>query len=183
MMCVLNPEDLVPKDHPLRGIKRIADEALKAIDPVLEQMYAKHGRPSIPPERLLKSMLLMALFSIRSDRQLCEQVNYNLMFRWFLDMEMTERVWDRTTFSHNRDRLIAHDVSRALFSAVLEQARQGGLVSKEHFSVDGTLIEAWASMKSFRPKEEEGSDEEPPKGPGGKSVGRLSRQKTQQRDP
>ena len=123
MMCLINPEDVVPDGHPLRKIKQIADEALASIDEQLEPMYAESGRPSIPPERLLKSMLLMALYSVRSDRQLCEQIQYNLLFRWFLDMTMTEKVWDRSTFSHNRDRLIEHDIGRALFGAVVDEVK------------------------------------------------------------
>jgi transposase len=158
MLCALNPEDLVPQDHPLREVKALADEALKQVDAELEAMYAERGRPSIPPERLLKSMLLMALYSVRSDRMLCEQLQYNLLFRWFLDMDMTERVFDRTVFSHNRERLLEHDVARVLFGAVVEQARKRKLVSSEHFSVDGTLIEAWASKKSFRPKDDDDDD-------------------------
>ncbi len=161
MLCALNPESLIPAKHPIRGIKRVVEASLLDIDGELEAIYSTGGRPSIPPERLLKAMLLMALFSVRSDRQLCEQVRYNLMFRWFLDMNMTDSVWDRTVFSHNRERLIEHEVARKLFGAVVEQARQSGLMSEEHFSVDGTLIEAWGSMKSFRPKDEDASDEPP----------------------
>ncbi|MFT5357891.1 MAG: transposase [Polyangiales bacterium] len=160
MMCLINPEDVVPDRHPLREIKKLADEALASIDEQLEPMYAESGRPSIPPERLLKSMLLMALYSVRSDVKLCEQIQYNLLFRWFLDMTMTEKVWDRSTFSHNRDRLIEHDIGRALFGAVVDEAKRRKLVSTEHFSVDGTLIEAHASMKSFRPKDETDSDDD-----------------------
>jgi transposase len=137
MLCALNPEELVPAEHALRGIKALTDRALGDMDDELEAMYASHGRPSVPPERLLKSMLLMALYSIRSDRQFCEQLRYNLLYRWFLDMEMTDAVWDRTTFSHNRERLLEHDVARVLFGMVVEQAREQKLTSSEHFSVDG----------------------------------------------
>lgn len=158
MLCALNPEEVVPQDHPLRGVKALADEALRRLNRELTAMYASSGRPSVAPERLLKSMLLMALYSIRSDRQLCEQLQYNLLFRWFLDMDMTEAVWDRSTFSHNRERLLEHDVARELFGAVVQQAKKRKLVSAEHFSVDGTLIEAWASKKSFRPKDDDDSD-------------------------
>jgi len=165
MMCALNPEDMIPRSHPLRSIKKVVQDALEGIDSELEGMYSKFGRASIPPERLLKSMILMALFSVRSDRQLCEQVHYNLLFRWFLNMEMTEQVWDHSTFSHNRARLMEHRIARRLFESVLHTASVQGLVSEEHFSVDGTLIEAWASMKSFVPKDKsddsddsEGSD-------------------------
>lgn len=160
MLCALNPEELIPAQHPIRAIKSVVDAALVNIDAQLEAMYAEGGRPSVPPERLLKAMLLMAFFSIRSDRQLCEQVRYNLMYRWFLDMNMTDVVWDRTVFSHNRERLIEHRVARELFASVVGQARERGLVSEEHFSVDGTLIEAWSSMKSFRPKDENDDDQD-----------------------
>lgn len=158
MLCALNPEGLVPKDHPLREVKALADEALRRLDAQLDAMYAEHGRPSVPPEQLLKSMLLMALYSIRSDRMFHEQLQYNLLFKWFLDMDMEERVFDRTVFSHNRERLLEHDVARALFGAVVEQARERKLMSSEHFSVDGTLIESWASKKSFRPKGDDDDD-------------------------
>lgn len=117
-------------------------------------MYSKHGRPSIPPERLLKATLLMALYSIRSERQLCEQLEYNMLFRWFLGMEMNDSVFDHSTFSANRDRILKHKVSQKFFQAVVKQAEDAGLMSEEHFSVDGTLVEAWASMKSFRPKDD-----------------------------
>jgi transposase len=173
MMCLINPEDVVPDGHPLREIKKLADDALASIDEQLEPMYAESGRPSIPPERLLKSMLLMALYSVRSDVQLCEQIQYNLLFRWFLDMTMTEKVWDRSTFSHNRDRLIEHDIGRALFGAVVDEAKRRKLMSTEHFSVDGTLIEAYASMKSFRPKDE--SDPDDDQGAGGSTGSRSNR--------
>ena len=182
MLCALNPEDLIPRHHPIRSIKQVIDAALSDIDLQLEAMYSERGRPSIPPERLLKAMLLMALFSVRSDRQLCEQVRYNLMFRWFLDMNMTDAVWDRTVFSHNRERLIEHEIARELFGSVVEQARQRDLLSEEHFSVDGTLIEAWASMKSFRPKEEK-DDDSPSSGSKSNRWGRLSWVEAYQRDP
>jgi transposase len=121
-------------------------------------MYSNTGRPSVPPERQLKAMVLMALYGVRSERLLCEQLDYNPLFRWFLDMDMVEDGFDPTTFSHNRQRLMDHDVARELFSAVVGRAEQSGLMSSEHFSVDGTLIEAWASMKSFRPKDEDDGD-------------------------
>ena len=152
MLCALNPEDLVPQDHPLRKVKALADEALKRLDAQLDAMYAEHGRPSVPPEQLLKSMLLMALYSIRSDRMFHEQLQYNLLFRWFLDMDMDERVFDRTVFSHNRERLLEHDVARALFGAVVEQARERKLMSSEHFSVDGTLVEPGRRRRAFVPR-------------------------------
>lgn len=146
--------DRIPKGHPIRRIKALADEALASMGGIFEEMYARIGRPSVPPERLLKAQLLMALYSVRSDRQFCEQLGYNLLFRWFLDLHMDEPSFDPTTFSHNRQRLIEHDVAKHLLKAIVEQAKTRHLLSEEHFSVDGTLIEAWASMKSFRPKDE-----------------------------
>lgn len=156
MLCLVSPESRVPTDHPLRAIRRLADEALRALSPEFDAMYAETGRPSVPPERLLKASLLIALYSIRSERQLCEQLEYNLLFRWFLDMDMMEPAFDATTFSKNRERLMDHDVAAAFFFAIRQQASD--LMSREHFSVDGTLIDAWASMKSFRPKHDDDSD-------------------------
>lgn len=158
MLCLMSPEQRVPRDHPLRPIKRLADEVLDALSGVFDEMYADTGRPSVPPEHLLKGLLLMALYSVRSERQFCEQLNYNLLFRWFLDMDMVQDGFDASTFSRNRERLLRHDVAAAFFEQVVEQAKRADLMSAEHFSVDGTLIEAWASMKSFRPKSEEGGD-------------------------
>jgi transposase len=146
-------EERVPKSHPLRQVKKLADRALGQLSGVFAAMYAETGRPSVPPERLLKSQLLIALFSVRSDRQFCEQLDYNLLFRWFLDMELDEASFDASTFSRNRERLIRHEVAERFLAAIVEQARKDRLLSSEHFSVDGTLIEAWASMKSFRPKD------------------------------
>jgi len=134
-------------------VKALADEALAGMSEVFDGMYAAVGRPSVPPERLLKAQLLIALFSIRSDRQLCEQLEYNLMYRWFLDMEFDEPAFDPSSFSQNRERLISHRVGEEFLAAVVEAAQRRRLLSDEHFSVDGTLIEAWASMKSFRPKD------------------------------
>lgn len=153
-------EDRIPAQHPLRLIKAQADQALRALAPVFPAMYSERGRPSIPPERLLKSQLLIALYSVRSDRLFCELLEYNLLFRWFLDRDPEEAAFDPSTFSKNRERLLEHDVARQFFDAVVRQARQGGLLSDEHFTVDGTLIEAWASLKSLRPKD--GPDREPP---------------------
>jgi len=118
-------------------------------------MYSKHGRPSIPPERLLKGMLLMALYSIRSERQLCDQLEYNMLYRWFLDMDMEESVFDHSVFSANRERVLKHEITARFFREVVNLAEERDLMSQDHFSVDGTLIEAWASMKSFRPKDED----------------------------
>ena len=150
-------EKRVPQDHPLRKIKSMADQELKALSRVFNKMYSSTGRPSIPPERVLKSMLLIAFFPVRSERQFCEQLDYNLLFRWFLDMELTEESFDFSVFSKNRERLLEHEVGRLFFDAVVRQARKTGLVGDDHFTVDGTLLEAWASLKSFRPREEDPS--------------------------
>jgi transposase len=152
MLCLMSPETVVPEDHPLRAIKKLVDVALAELSPAFDTMYADSGRPSIPPERLLKATLLMALFSVRSERLFCEQLDYNLLFRWFLDMDMVEPGFDPSTFSKNRQRLIEADIAKQLFSHVVEQARKAHLLSHEHFTVDGTLIEAWASLKSFKKK-------------------------------
>jgi transposase len=156
MLCLVSPESRVPSDHPLRDIKKLADAALGELSPVFDAMYAEMGRPSVPPERLLKSLLLIALHSIRSERQFCEQLEYNLLFRWFVDMDMLEQAFDASTFSRNRERLMKHEVAALFFAVVREQAAT--LMSSEHFSVDGTLIEAWASLKSFRPKDSNEGD-------------------------
>ena len=155
MLTLRTPEQMVPKSHPLRAIKDLADEALKALSGLFDEMYAAGGRRSIPPERLLKAMLLVALYSIRSERLLCEQLHYNMLYRWFLDLGLDEEPFDHSSFTKNRDRLLAHDVAGEFFRAVVSEARKRKLMSAEHFSVDGTLIEAWASMKSFRPKGED----------------------------
>jgi transposase len=153
MLMLMSPESRVPAEHPLRAIKRLADAALAKLSPVFDAMYSSEGRPSIPPERLLKSMLLMALYTVRSERLFCEQLDYNLLYRWFLDMDMVEASFVPTVFTKNRDRLIAHDVAGEFLLAVVAQARAAKLMSNEHFTVDGTLIEAWASLKSFKKKD------------------------------
>ena len=154
MLCLMSPEGMVPSKHPLRRIKVLAEKILLEMSPRFEAMYSAMGRPSIPPERLLKATLLMAFYTVRSERLLCEQLGYNLLFRWFLDMDMTEPGIDHSTLSRNRERLLKHDVAKEFFGAVVELARSERLLSDEHFSVDGTLIEAWASLKSFRRKDE-----------------------------
>jgi transposase len=161
MMFVVCPEEMIPQGHPIRAIKTLADLELKRLSPVFDTMYSKEGRPSIPPERLLKAALLMALFSVRSERQVCEQLNYNFMFRWFLDMTVNEVVFNDSVFAKNKERLLKADVAQAFFNGIVEQARAGGLLSKEHFTVDGTLIEAWASLKSFQ-KKDKPDDDVPP---------------------
>ena len=158
-------EARVPKDHPLRPIRRIVDEALTALSPGFEKLYAKLGRPSIPPERLLRALLLQAFYSVRSEVQLMEQLDYNLLFRWFVGLSLDAAVWDVSLFTKNRDRLIEGDIAKRLMAAVLNQEPVKSLLSDDHFSVDGTLIEAWASMKSFRPKD--GSGEPPAAGRNG----------------
>lgn len=155
-------EERVPCDHPLRAIRALADEVLAGLNERFEALYSQRGRPSIPPEMLLRATLLQAFFSVRSERMLMEQIDYNLLFRWFVGLEMDAAVWHATVFTHNRDRLLDTDVARAFLSGLLDLRRVKRLLSSEHFSVDGTLIDAWASMKSFRPKDGSG---EPP-GPG-----------------
>lgn len=163
------PDDLIPAEHPLRRVKAWADEALRTLEPVFREMYSARGRPSVPPEQLLKSQLLIAFYSVRSDRLFCEQLAYNFLFRWFLDWAPEAAPFDPSTFSKNRDRLLAHDVAHRFFDAVVRQARGAGLLSDEHFSVDGTLIEAWASLKSFRPTTRH-DREPPPDDPGNPTV-------------
>lgn len=163
MFTYLSPDDRVPQDHPLRTIKAFADAVLKEMNPTFTAMYSNMGRPSIPPERLLKSQLLIALYSVRSDRMFCERLNYDILFRWFLDMNLEESSFDATSFTKNRERLLAHDVSLKFFDAVVRQARKRDLLSDDHFTVDGTLIDAWASMKSFQPKETRKDSGKPPK--------------------
>lgn len=152
----------VRTDHPLRPIRAIVNEALSALEQEFAPLYARIGRPSIPPEMLLRAMLLQAFYSIRSERQLMERLEFDLLFRWFVGLGVDDPAWDHSTFSKNRDRLLEGDVAAKLLCAVLAQPRVKRLLSTEHFSVDGTLIEAWASMKSFRPKD--GSDEPPSEG-------------------
>jgi transposase len=152
-------EARVPSDHPLRPIRMIVDEALEVLSADFERLYARLGRPSIPPEKLLRALLLQAFYSIRSERQLMEQLDYNLLFRWFVGLAMDAPIWDATVFTKNRERLLEGDVAVTFMTAVLNQGRVKELLSDDHFSVDGTLIEAWASLKSFRRKD--GSDEPP----------------------
>src|SRR5690349_5873247 len=153
MLVLRSAESMVPAEHPLRRVKTLADAALKELSPTFDEMYAAGGRDSVPPERLLKASLLMAFYTVRSERLFCEQLGYNLLFRWFLDMDMVEDPFDHSTFSKNRARLMQHDVAKLFFGKVIEQAQAARLMSSEHFSVDGTLIDAWASFKSFQPKD------------------------------
>jgi transposase len=170
MLSLVTPERRVPKDHPIRRIKAFADAELGHLSPVFDTMYAERGRPSIPPETLLKSCLLIALYSVRSERQFCERLQYDLLFRWFLDMGMDEEAFDASVFAKNKGRLLAADVARHFFEGVVQQARAAHLLSAEHFTVDGTLLEAWASLKSFRPKGERPGDRPPPDDPGNPTV-------------
>ena len=162
MMMALTPDGFVPKDHPLRRIKPLADSALGRMSPLFDEIYADHGRPSIPPEHLLKASLLMAFYTIRSERQFCEQLRYNLLFKWFLDLNVEDEPFHPTTFTKNRERLMDADAARVLLKEVVREARRRRLLSADHFTVDGTLLEAWASHKSYRPRDEPG----PPKGGG-----------------
>jgi transposase len=162
LFSYVRPDSRVPADHPLRTIRRLTDTALTALSPKFAALYSAIGRPSIPPEKLLRALLLQAFYTIRSERQLMEQLNYNLLFRWFVGLSVDEPVWVPTVFSHNRDRLLAGDVAAEFLDAVLNLPEVRGLLSAEHFSVDGTLIQAWASMKSFRRKD--GNDQDA--GPG-----------------
>jgi transposase len=157
MFSYVSPEQRVPKDHPLRQIRPLCDVALKALSREFDRMYSDIGRPSIAPEKLLRALLLQILYTIRSERLLMEQLDYNLLFRWFVGLNMDDVVWDATVFSKNRDRMLESDIAGLFFQAVVEEAREMDLLSDEHFSVDGTLIEAWASQKSFQKKDSENS--------------------------
>jgi transposase len=170
MLAFVDLDERVPRSHPLRVIKQFADRALVELSPVFEQMYAAGGRPSIPPERLLKASLLISLYSVRSERAFCEELDFQLLYRWFLDMGLMEPSFDPTVFTKNRQRLLRHNVAQQFFDEVVRQADGLGLLSDEHFTVDGTLIEAAASLKSFRPKDKPPSNEAPPDDPGNPTV-------------
>ena len=159
MFSYISPEQRVPADHPLRPIRKMVDEILKEMSPMFRKLYSDVGRPSIAPERLLRSLLLQIFYSVRSERMLIEQLQYNLLFRWFVGMEMDEAVWNHAVYSKNRERLLNEEIAESFFQRVLERARP--FMSDEHFTVDGTLIEAWASHKSFRPKDGTGKPPEP----------------------
>jgi len=153
MLSLVTADQLVPEDHPIRQIKPIVDNALRELSPTFTRMYAETGRPSIPPEHLLKACLLIALYSVRSERQFCDRLQYDLLFKWFLDLNIIDPAFDASTFSKNKERLLEHEVARGFLVVVLEEARRRKLLSEDHFTVDGTLLEAWASLKSFRPKD------------------------------
>ena len=164
----ISPEQRVPHDHPLRPLRVMTDEALRELQSRFNKLYAKTGRPSIAPEKLLRALLLQALYSVRSERMLMEQLNYNLLFRWFAGLNMDDSVWDVTVFTKNRERLLDGDIAEAFFQAVLQQARERNLLSDEHFTVDGTLLEAWASVKSYQRKDAKNGV--PPDDPGNATV-------------
>jgi len=164
MFSYLSPADRVPQDHPLRPIRRMVNQALAELTGEFQAMYAREGRPSIPPEKLLRALVLQILYTIRSVRLLMEQLDYNLLFRWFVGLSMDDKVWDHSVFSKNQERFLDSDLADAFFARIQQQAARAGLLSDEHFTVDGTLIEAWASLKSFRPK-----DGPPPAGGGGRN--------------
>jgi len=164
----ISPEQRVPSDHPLRPIRKMVDEVLQELSPQFHKMYSKVGRPSIPPEQLLRAQLLQMLYSVRSERLLMEEMDYNILFRWFVGLNMDDAVWDATVFTKNRDRLLEAELAKKFLARVVAQARDKGWTSDEHFTVDGTLLEAWASLKSFQRKDKE--DASPPEDPGNPSV-------------
>jgi len=167
LFSYLSPEQRVPADHPLRAIRTMTDDALRRLSPRFDAIYVATGRPSIPPEHLLRALLLHVLYSVRSERMLMEQLEYNLLFRWFVGLGMDDAVWAPTTFTKNRDRLLEGDIARAFFEDVVAQARGRRLLSAEHFTIDGTLLEAWAGQKSFKRKDQ---PQEPPDDPGNPTV-------------
>jgi transposase len=168
MFSYLSPESRVRKDHPLRTIRTMADQALKEMSGLFDDLYATTGRPSIPPEKLLRAQLIQMLYSVRSERLLMEEIDYSVLFRWFVGFNMDDEVWDPTVFTKNRDRLLDGDVAREFLLQVVSQARAQGLTSDEHFTVDGTLVEAWAGLKSFQSKDKKAAP--PPEDPGNPTV-------------
>jgi len=167
MFSYVSPEERVPGDHPLRAIRRMTDAIFDRLSPRFDRLYSDIGRPSIPPEKLLRALLLQGLYTVRSERLLMEQLQYNLLFRWFVGLSMDDPVWDATTFTKNRDRLLEGEIADAFFREVLAEAEAAGLVSDEHFTVDGTLLEAWASQKSFRRRD---TPADPPDDPGNPTI-------------
>src|SRR5438067_5056345 len=168
MFSYLSPEQRVRADHPLRAIRVMTDRVFADLSPRFTKMYSDIGRPSIPPEQLLRALVLQSLYTVRSERLLMEEIDYSVLFRWFVGLGMDDPIWSPTTFSKNRDRLLESDIASAFFDAVLAQARAAGLLSDEHFTVDGTLLEAWASLKSFRRKD--AVPQPPPDDPGNPTV-------------
>lgn len=164
----ITPAQRVPADHPLRAVRKVVDAALEKMSARFQRLYSRTGRPSIPPERLIRALLLQVLYTIRSERQLIEHLDYNILFRWFVGLGLDDPVWDPTTFTKNRDRLLQGEVDKLFFDQVLAEAAARGLLSSEHFSVDGTLVEAWAGLKSFKRKD--GAGQDPPEDPGNPTV-------------
>jgi transposase len=167
MFSYLSPEQRVRKDHPLRAVRAMTDEILERMSPLFDAMYAERGRPSIPPEKLLRAQFLQMLYSVRSERLLMEEIDYSILYRWFVGLNLDEQVWDATSFTKNRDRLLEAAVAKEFLAQVVERARAAGLISDEHFTVDGTLLDAWASLKSFQAK---GKQDAPPDDPGNPTV-------------
>ena len=180
MFSYVTPEKRVRADHPLRPIRRMTDAALARLSARFQRLYSTTGRPSIPPEQLLRALLLQMLYSIRSERLLVEELDYSVLYRWFVGLSMDDAVWDATTFTKNRDRLLAGDVADAFFAEVLAAIKQDGLLSDEHFTVDGTLLEAWASHKSFQPKDGSRRPPDDPKNPTVNFHGQTRRNDTHQ---
>jgi transposase len=170
MFSYISAERRVPKDHPLRAVRAMVDAALRQLGPRFDAIYAVHGRPSIAPEKLVRALLLQVLYTVRSERLLMEQLDYNLLFRWFVGLNLDEPVWDATVFSKNRERLLRGGIAQGFFQAVLDQAGAQGLLSDEHFTVDGTLIEAWAGHKSFKRKDQGAANHPPDDDPGNPSI-------------
>jgi transposase len=170
MFSYISAERRVPKDHPLRAVRAMVDAALSELGPRFDAIYAANGRPSIPPEKLVRALLLQVLYTVRSERLLMEQLDYNLLFRWFVGLNLDEPVWDATVFSKTRERLLKGGIAQGFFQKVLEQAGAQGLLSEEHFTVDGTLIEAWAGHKSFKRKDQSGANSPPDDDPGNPSI-------------
>src|ERR1700746_940393 len=166
----ISPEQRVRKHHPLRPIRTMVDQVLKELSPEFNKRYSKVGRPSIPPEQLLRALLLQMLYSVRSERLLVEEIDYNILFRWFVGLNLDDPVWDATTFTKNRDRLLEAEVAKEFQMRVVKQAREQGWRWDGHFTVDGTLLEAWASLKSFQRKDQEKKDTCPPDDPGNPTV-------------
>jgi transposase len=163
----LSPEQRVRKDHPLRAVRAMTDEILERMSPLFDAMYAEGGRPSIPPEKLLRAQFLQMLYSVRSERLLMEEIDYSILYRWFVGLNLDEQVWDATSFTKNRDRLLEAAVAKEFLAQVVERARAAGLISDEHFTVDGTLLDAWASLKGFQAKDKQDG---PPDDPGNPTV-------------
>ena len=180
MFSYVTPEARVRPDHPLRPIRRMTDAALERLSPRFDRLYSTTGRPSIPPEKLLRALLLQLLYSIRSERLLMEELDYSVLYRWFVGLSLDDAIWDATTFTKNRERLLSGDVADAFFAEVLAAIKQEGLLSDEHFTVDGTLLEAWASHKSFKPKDTPGRPPDDPKNPTVNFHGQARRNDTHQ---